>query len=84
MLTSKDFVSVLIVLVILIIVIVQRHSGKSSRHATTPPPALKSGTESDVNKDRRLGVSNIHTDEHNYSPPPAVHTDWTPVDFAHQ
>ena len=55
MLTSKDFVAVLIALVILIVVIVQRHSGKSSRHATTPLPALKSGTESDVNKDRRPG-----------------------------
>lgn len=56
MLTFKDFVAVLIPLVILVIVIVQRHSGKSNRPATTPLPAnLKSGTESDVNRDRRPG-----------------------------
>src|SRR6267154_1517912 len=30
-----------------------------------------------------LGVSNIHTEKHNYSQPPAVRTDWTPVDFAY-
>jgi hypothetical protein len=56
MLTSKDFVAVLVAVIILIVVIAQRHGGKSSRPATTPLPAiLKSGTKSDVNKDRRLG-----------------------------
>jgi hypothetical protein len=59
MLTSKDFVAVLVALVTLIVMIaVQRHGGKSSRPATTPLPA-KSGTgsdvESDVNKDRHPG-----------------------------
>jgi len=66
MLTSRNFVAVLIALVILIVVIVQpllqRRSGKLSHHATTPLPQaagptlnLKPGTESDVNKDRRPG-----------------------------
>lgn len=56
MLMSKDFIAVLVSLVIFIVVIVQRHSGKSSRPITTPLLAiLKSGTENDVNKDRRPG-----------------------------
>ena len=53
MLMSKDFIAVLVALVIFIVVIVQRHSGKSSRPIT--PAILKSGTENDVNKDRRPG-----------------------------
>jgi hypothetical protein len=56
MLTSKDFIAVLVALVIFIVVIVQRHSGNLSRPVATPLPAiLKSGTENDVNKDRRPG-----------------------------
>jgi len=30
-----------------------------------------------------LGVSSIRNEKYNYSPPPAVRTDWTPVDFAY-
>jgi hypothetical protein len=30
-----------------------------------------------------LGVSSIHIEKHNYSPPSAVRTDRTPVDFAY-
>lgn len=56
MLTFTD-IAALITFVTLVVVAVRRHSNKSSRPATTPlPPAnLKSGTESDVNKDRRPG-----------------------------
>src|SRR6266700_1576057 len=30
-----------------------------------------------------LGVSSTRNEKHNYSPPPAVRTDWTPVDFSY-
>ena len=56
MLTSKDLVAILIALVILIILIVQWRSDKSSRPPTTPLLAnVKSGTESNLNKDRHPG-----------------------------
>lgn len=51
MLTFKDYVTVLIAFFSLIVLIVHRRSGKSSQPAKNP----KSGTEGDVNKDRRPG-----------------------------
>ena len=55
MLTSKDVLVAFFALIVLIVLTVQRRSGKSSHPATKPPDNLKSGTESDVNRDRRPG-----------------------------
>lgn len=55
MLTFKDYVTVLIAFFSLIVLIVHRRSGKSSHPAKKLPVNPKSGTEGDVNKDRRPG-----------------------------
>ena len=60
MLTPKDLISFLaLLLVALLLAIVQRRLGKLNRSTLpTAPPTnanIKSGIESDVNKDRRPG-----------------------------